>query len=102
MARRHGPRNALACRRSLGVRLCGLVNDAFDLAAVEVEVPGYGALAVAGVVPGPYRLLYARRFGRRGWCIVVRDGQGIVHVSGAGRRGADPGLRSDEGHQEFE
>jgi hypothetical protein len=33
--------------------LCGLIDDALDLAAVDVEFAGYSALAVTGVVPGP-------------------------------------------------
>jgi len=33
-----------------------LIEDALDLAAVDIEFAGDGALAVAGLVPGPYGL----------------------------------------------
>src|SRR5260370_17412054 len=81
---------------------CRLVEDALDLAAVDVEFAGYGALAVTGVVPGAYRPLHAWCSRQRGWCFVVRDRQGVVHVRGGGGWGAGPGLGSDEGHQELE
>jgi len=51
-----------ACRHSTWT-LGGLIDDALDLAAVDVEFAGDGSLAVAGVVPGPYALLQARRLG---------------------------------------
>jgi hypothetical protein len=87
---------------SLIAGLRSLVDDALDLAAVDVEFAGYGALAVPGVVPGPYRLLHAWRFGQREWCVVVLDSHGVVHGDRGGRRGTGSALPSDEGHQEFE
>ena len=33
----------------------GVVDDAFDFAAVEAEFAGYGPLAVTRVMPVPYR-----------------------------------------------
>jgi hypothetical protein len=82
--------------------LYGFIQDAFDFAAVEVEFAGDGALAVAGVVPGPHRLLDAWCLGRRGWCVAVHDLHRVAHVHGWGGRGAGPGLGPDERHQEFE
>jgi hypothetical protein len=35
----------------LAPELCGLVEDAFDLAAVDVEFAGDGALAMARLLP---------------------------------------------------
>jgi hypothetical protein len=40
----------LDCAPSLSAELCNLVEDTFDLAAVDVEFAGYGALAVASLV----------------------------------------------------
>jgi hypothetical protein len=37
-----------------------VVDDAFDLTAVDAEVAGDGALAVSCAVPGPDRLLHGR------------------------------------------
>jgi hypothetical protein len=66
----YGPRKrhaltdlAWTCRCLLFVCLRCVVDDVFDLATVEVEFAGYGALALTSVVPGPYRLLYAWRLG---------------------------------------
>src|SRR5947209_3399018 len=80
--------------------LFSFVEHALDLAAVEVEFAGDGALAVAGVVPGPHRLLDAWCLGQRGWCIAVRDRHRVAHVSGWGGCGAGPGFGPDERHQE--
>jgi hypothetical protein len=96
------PKISWACRRPSECISRGSVDDAFDLAPVEAEAAGYRTLAVAGVVPGSYRLLHAWRFGQGGWYFVVRDRQGLVHVSDVARRDTSRGLRSDEGHQEFE
>jgi hypothetical protein len=45
----------------------GVVNDALDFAAVDAEFAGYGALAAASMVPGPYRLLHRWRASWRAW-----------------------------------
>jgi hypothetical protein len=42
-------------------RSCSLLDDALDLAAVDVKFPGDGSLAAARFVPGPYRLFQS-------WC----------------------------------
>jgi hypothetical protein len=44
-------------RQVAGWDLCGLVDDALHLAAVDVEFTGYGTLALTRVVPFTYRLL---------------------------------------------
>jgi hypothetical protein len=69
--------------------LRGLVDDALYLAAVDVELAGDGALAVAGGVPGPYRLLHVWCAGERGWHIAHRDGRGVAHLWGDGGWSAD-------------
>ncbi len=60
------------------MRSRSMVDDALDSAAVDVEFAGYGALAVTGVMPGPYRVLQARSFCQRGWCTVIRDRRGVA------------------------
>jgi hypothetical protein len=40
------------CPTAIARPSCGLVDDALDFAAVEVEFAGYGTLAVASLVPG--------------------------------------------------
>ena len=42
-----------------------LVDDALDLATVDVEFAGYRALAVACVVPGAHRMLQSSGFRQR-------------------------------------
>src|ERR1039458_10365340 len=80
----------------------GVVDDAFDLAAVDAEVAGYGALAAACSVPGPYRLLHRWRASWHERCIVHRCRRSPVRMT----RGDGSCLRlwprSDEGHEEFE
>jgi hypothetical protein len=68
------------CRPCQVRALRALIDDAFDLAAAEVEGAGCGALAVTSVVPGPRRPLLAWRFGQRGWYIVLHDPQVVVRV----------------------
>src|ERR1017187_5380578 len=80
----------------------GLVEDAFDLAAVDAEFAGYGALAASGVVPGPYCLLHARCFGQRGRCASVRNRQGVAHLHRGLASGAGVALGPYQGHEEFE
>ena len=62
-----------------------VVDDAFDLSAVDAEFAGYGPLAVTRVVPGPYRLHHVWRRRQRGWYVAVRDRQRAAPwASGAG------------------
>ena len=49
-----------------------LVDDLFDLAAVDTEFPRYGSLTAACVVPRPYRLLHGWRLECRGWHRLLR------------------------------
>ena len=46
----------------LGIFFLGLLQNAFDLAAVDFEFVVYGSLAVARLVPPAYRLLQRWRF----------------------------------------
>jgi len=77
-------------------------NDVFDLAAVDAEFPGYRALAVTSLVPGPYRLLHARCAGQRRWSILLGDRQRVAHLGRKGWCGAGWDAGPDECHQEFE
>lgn len=58
------PRNCWDTAHTVEKALGGLVGDAFDLAAVDAQFAGDGALAVPGLVPGPDRLLQGRRPGQ--------------------------------------
>src|ERR1035438_727491 len=79
-----------------------MVDDAFDLAAVDAEVAGDGALAAPCVVPGPYRLLHLWCTGWHGWCIVRRCQGSPVRVSGGAGCRLDRWFGPDQGHEEFE
>jgi hypothetical protein len=69
----------LECRGG-GVGSGGVVDDALDFAAVDVEFAGYGPLAVTRVVPGLYRLHHVWRRRQRGWSVAVRDRQRPAHL----------------------
>lgn len=49
-------------RLPVAVWLRGLIDDALDLATVDVERAGYGALAVPGIEPSAHRPLQVWRF----------------------------------------
>jgi hypothetical protein len=93
---RHRPVGSAASL--LDARLSSLIEDAFDLAPVDVELASYSALAVSGLVPDLYRLLPAWRFGESG---VVRHrplrAEDSSSPPGCGRN-AGSGLRSDQRH----
>ena len=62
-----------SCRRHcLRPSLCGLVEDALDLAAVDVEFSGYGTLTLARLVPRADGLLQGRRSGEFGRCFLYQ------------------------------
>jgi len=87
------------CRRCFGMRLRSLIDHALDLAAVDVQLSGYGPLAVTGGVPGPYRLLQAWRFCWGGWRVVVCDRYGLALGQGTAQWGGRPVLGPDQGHE---
>jgi hypothetical protein len=53
--RRRQVRSVIMAVGAVGPR--SLVDDALDLASVDAQVTGYGALAVTGVVTGTHHLL---------------------------------------------
>jgi hypothetical protein len=73
----------------------GLLDDALDLAAVNLQFAGYGALSLARAVPVPNRTLQCWRIWCRRRCIVLRLWRrhvfhGVRHIVGAGTAaGAD-------------
>jgi hypothetical protein len=80
-----------------------VVDDALDFAAVDAEFAGYGALAMACIVPGPDCLLHRWRASwHKWWCIVLHRGCDLALV--IPRKGCPWGvwLGSDEGHEQFE
>jgi len=80
-----GPMSDGPGHHQLSDRLCGLVEDAFDLAPVEVDFPSYRALTVTGLVPGLYRLFQVWRcgqWGRASWLAIC--GCWLARVVGAG------------------
>jgi hypothetical protein len=82
-------------------RLLGLVDDALDLSAVNIEFAGYRALAVTRFVPGAYRLLQPCCFRQCWWFVVVRDRDGGARGYGMGRSYVRPVPCPDQGHKEF-
>src|SRR6266702_5637984 len=84
------------------IQLRGLVDDPLDLAAVDVEFAGYGALAVARGVQGPHRVLQTRRHWQRGWYTVPHDRHRGAHLYPWRFRGSGPMLRPGQRHEEFE
>jgi hypothetical protein len=79
-----------------------VVDDALDFAAVDAEFAGYGALAAAGGVPGPYRLIHRWRVNWNWWCTVFRHRLRFVVTTGRDGCLCGVGFGSDEGHEEFE
>ena len=68
-----------------------LVEDALDLAAVDVEFSGYGALALARLVPRADGLLQGRRSGEFGRCFLYQGWYDLVpparpHLAGCHAR----------------
>jgi hypothetical protein len=80
----------------------GVVDYALDFAAVDAQLAGYGALAVACNVPGPYRLLHRWCTGSHGWCIVLRRGCCLALITCRSGGLCGVWLGSDERHEEFE
>jgi hypothetical protein len=80
----------------------GVVDDALDFAAVDAEFAGYGALAAACMVPGPYRLFHRWCISWIEWCAVlhIRCRLALMACQGGCLCGVWSG--SDEGHEEFE
>lgn len=78
-----------------------MVDNALDLAAVEVEFAGYGALAMTSVVPGQYRLFHGWCGGEFAWCVDVVDRHGLAQVRRVAERGVALAFSPDECHEEF-
>jgi hypothetical protein len=69
-----------------------LLNDALDLAAINLQVAGDGALTVARVVPLPNRVLQCQHIRCHRWRIALRLWRkfvlgGVQHVPHAGTVG---------------
>src|SRR5450755_721799 len=65
--------------------LWSFVEDSLDLAAIEVDFASDGPLAATGLVPCPYCLFQAWRFGQ---CGVVRRGRLLAPPASKARRSA--------------
>jgi len=80
----------------------GMVDDAFDLAPVDAEVAGDGALAAACGVAGPDRLLHRWRTGWHRWPILHGGRRSLIHMTRGDGCRLCVWAGSDEGHEEFE
>ena len=87
--------------RSPGV-LRVLLDDPFDLAAVDAELAGDGSLACTGFVPGSYHLLQRWRLCHCGWSALLHVGHGLVPDRVWRAFDCRPVLSSDEGREELE
>jgi hypothetical protein len=79
-----------------------LIDDALDLASVDLQVAGNGALTVARVVPIPNRVLQRRYIRCHRWCIVLRLWRGLVLLGLRDMFHAGIAGGADEHHEQFE
>src|SRR6266542_3303993 len=97
--RHQGPERAA----TVGDRfLCSLLDDATDLAAVDLQFSCYGALASPCGVPGAHRPLQGWRVRRQRWRVGFHEWRGLVLRRVRRTLGRRVALCPDESCEEFE